>query len=256
MGGTTKQIRVFRQQVPRPPLALQMATPSWMMELQDSYASTPFDLVDAFRRPLNDLDEKFERESNSRIRLPSSGMKRSAGVLLILLGETSSPRLLLTRRALNLKSHAGEMSLPGGKIDGLETPLEAAIRECHEEIGVESSHLSVVGKITELQTMSSGISMSAFLARGLWDAYSYLKSDVEVDFIAEIPISELLGPNVYHQELWKNGAAQTTMHFFALGDDLVWGATAYIIVQWLKRIYSGYFFHDDRAIKGAIQWQQ
>lgn len=225
----------YRQLVPRPPLTRRMKRPVWMDELAESLPLNRFDLARAFSmgEASRDLAPKPAPS------LPDGDMKRPAGVLAVLTGSAFSPSMVFTRRSLHLKSHSGEIAFPGGKVEHGETPMDAAIRETYEEIGIEPSTLDILGKITELATSTSGISMSAYLAMSSVSSPIYYPSEDEVAAVIEVPIAELLSSAIYHREVWTRGHEEREMHFFAIDDDLVWGATAYITVQALERIYLG-----------------
>ena len=77
---------------------------------------------------------------------------RPASVLLALLERPSGTTVLFTERATHLKDHAGQVSLPGGRIAAGETPAEAALREAHEEVGLEPEAVDVIGSLDEFLT--------------------------------------------------------------------------------------------------------
>ena len=72
---------------------------------------------------------------------------RPASVLLALLERPSGPTVLFTARAAHLKDHAGQVSLPGGRLAAGETPAEAALREAHEEVGLAHAAVNVIGTL-------------------------------------------------------------------------------------------------------------
>jgi 8-oxo-dGTP pyrophosphatase MutT (NUDIX family) len=77
---------------------------------------------------------------------------RPASVLLALLERRRGPTVLFTERAAHLKDHAGQVSLPGGRIAAGETPAEAALREAHEEVGLDPAAVDVIGALDEFLT--------------------------------------------------------------------------------------------------------
>lgn len=65
-----------------------------------------------------------------------------------------SPALLLTRRAAGMRQHAGQWALPGGRLDDGESPEQAALRELHEEVGLELGADAVLGRLDDYVTRS------------------------------------------------------------------------------------------------------
>jgi 8-oxo-dGTP pyrophosphatase MutT (NUDIX family) len=81
-------------------------------------------------------------------------LKRAAVCVLVVDGGRGEAALVLTRRAEHLSAHSGQYALPGGRIDGRETPLDAARREAREEIGLELAPDAFVGTLDEYPTRS------------------------------------------------------------------------------------------------------
>jgi mutator protein MutT len=98
--------------------------------------------------------------------------------------------LLLTRRADHLRRHAGQWALPGGRIDGGETPEQAALRELHEEIGLALDPAAVLGRLDDYATRSGYVITPVVLWAGR--AASLRPNPDEVAGIHRIPFSEWL----------------------------------------------------------------
>ncbi|HLB38931.1 MAG TPA: CoA pyrophosphatase [Actinomycetota bacterium] len=89
---------------------------------------------------------------------------RLAAVLAVVIDD-ADPAVLLTERAANMSRHAGEMSFPGGLQDPADADLRAtALRETHEEIGVDPGQLSVIGALPPIHTFVSAILVTPFVA--------------------------------------------------------------------------------------------
>ena len=86
---------------------------------------------------------------------PAPTLKRAAvAVTLVETDDGSGTALLLTRRAASLRTHRSQWALPGGRCDEGETPIEAALRELHEELGLELGPDDVLGLLDDYPTRS------------------------------------------------------------------------------------------------------
>jgi 8-oxo-dGTP pyrophosphatase MutT (NUDIX family) len=111
----------------------------------------PFD--DATRRNIAGRCAEFTRLTASE---PAPALKRAA--VAIALVEASEPEggtaLLLTLRAAGLRAHRGQWALPGGRCDDGESAVRAALRELHEELGLEIDEAQVLGLLDDYPTRS------------------------------------------------------------------------------------------------------
>ncbi len=105
-------------------------------------------------------------ESNLRAFEPQllsrTSLKRASVAVIASLVENGSPAFLVTKRAPRLRGHAGQWAFPGGRLEAGETPLEAALRETHEEVGLKLSDANYLGRLDDYETRS-GYAMSAFV---------------------------------------------------------------------------------------------
>ena len=92
---------------------------------------------------------RFERHIHA-----SSGLRAAAVALALLPADDGAPSFVLTRRAAKLSAHQGQWALPGGRIDPGETPAGAALRELHEEVGLELDGDAVLGLLDDYPTRS------------------------------------------------------------------------------------------------------
>jgi 8-oxo-dGTP pyrophosphatase MutT (NUDIX family) len=112
--------------------------------------SRPFD--DATRRNIAERCAAFTRLMDGD---PSRQLKRAAVAIALTEGDRADETaLLLTRRAAGLRAHRAQWALPGGRCDAGETPVDAALRELHEELGLTSAPANVLGLLDDYPTRS------------------------------------------------------------------------------------------------------
>lgn len=174
---------------------------------------------------------------------------RAAAVLVALFPDPvdGDARVVLTRRASTLRSHRGEIAFPGGRQDPGEELHHAAIREAHEEIGLDPAAVDIVGELDHLTTVSSRFVVAPFVGV-LPGRPDYRPNHAEIDRAFDVPLAELLQPDVYQEEVWEFGWGERYVSFFLLEGETVWGATARILRQLLLLVTgTGQPYADGRA---------
>ncbi len=164
---------------------------------------------------------------------------RPAAVLCALFDEDNEARVVLTRRSSRLRSHTGEVSFPGGRLDPGEAPIAAALREASEEVGLDPASVDILGQLSPLSTFSSQAIITPFV--GVLPGRPLLHPNpAEVERAFDVPLAELVREGVYTEELWElPGAGWRALNFFHLIGDTVWGATARILRELLELILQG-----------------
>jgi len=159
---------------------------------------------------------------------------RPAAVLIPVVARDEAT-LLLTERSTGLAVHAGQVAFPGGRIEAGETPLDAALREAHEEIGLEPDRVTPLGALGPYLT-GTGFRVTPIVA--LVDPDHRLAlNPVEVADVFEPPLSFLMDPA--HHEVRSRVLRGMTRRFYAMpwrGHD-IWGATAGMIRALYERVY-------------------
>ena len=179
------------------------------------------------RRGDHDADPVMEKVAAVRPIRPAA--------VLVPIVERAEPMVLLTQRTAHLKEHSGQISFPGGKIDAGETPLEAALRETEEEIGLSRDALEPLGYL-DLYMTTLGYRIVPVLAR-LAPPFKLALNKDEVDEVFEVPLSFLMEPNNLqrHSREWQG----MTRSYYAIPFEkrYIWGVTAGILRNLHERIY-------------------
>jgi 8-oxo-dGTP pyrophosphatase MutT (NUDIX family) len=157
---------------------------------------------------------------------------RSSAVLIALYDGARGAEVVLTRRTRHVSTHKGEVSFPGGRMDPGETPVQTALREAHEEVGLDPSVPEVVGELDHLSTVASRSHIVPVVAR-LPERPTLVPARAEVARLLHVPLVDLLEPGTYHEERWGAPPLDRSVYFFDLDDETVWGATARMLAQLL-----------------------
>ncbi len=158
--------------------------------------------------------------------LPAGGFTRAAN-LLLLDERGGEPHLLLTRRPLHMRRHAGQLSFPGGRIEEGEDTLAAALREAREEIALDDASVDVLGRLSETLVLQSAFRLTPWVASVPYP-YPYAPDPREVDEILHVPVSALLRPGAHRVEQREAYGMNLDVHYFEFGAEVLWGATARI----------------------------
>jgi len=161
-----------------------------------------------------------------------------AAVLIALARRGDSLSLILTRRADTLRKHTGQIALPGGRSDPGEHPVQTALREAQEEIGLDPAKVILAGLSTAYRT-GTGYHITpvvGFLAAD----FNTTANPAEVAEIFEAPFGFLMDP-ANHEQREAPGDGGNLRRFYAMtwDDRIIWGATAGILRALYDRLYGG-----------------
>lgn len=177
--------------------------------------------------------------------LPGGGAP--AAVLVPLFEEDGETRVVLTRRAAHLRTHTGEVSFPGGRLHPNEPPEVGACREAAEEVGLDPAMVEVIGELTPLATFSSGAAITPVVGV-LPGRPALTPNPEEVELAFDVALATLASDGVFREERWylagrppllagatgADAGDWFPMWFFELPEDIVWGATARMLVELLR----------------------
>jgi 8-oxo-dGTP pyrophosphatase MutT (NUDIX family) len=158
----------------------------------------------------------------------------AAAVLVALIREPQSTQLVLTRRRTDLRSHAGEISFPGGRHDEGDADLaETALREAEEEIGLPRAGVEMIGTLPVTSTFVTNYLIHPFVAT-IPAGLSWTLSPREVDEVLELELDALRAARTQTTLTRRGFTFQTDAYI--LGEHMIWGATARIVEQLLDRL--------------------
>jgi 8-oxo-dGTP pyrophosphatase MutT (NUDIX family) len=159
---------------------------------------------------------------------------RPAAVLIPVV-DHPQPTVLLTQRAAHLNDHAGQISFPGGKIDQTDaSPLEAALREAEEEVGLDRRFVDPIGYL-DLYATSFGFRILPTLAR-VKPGFSLRVNQAEVDDAFEVPLSFLMDPANHQVHSKEFRGVARSYYAMPFAERYIWGATAGILRVLYERI--------------------
>ena len=190
--------------------------------------STPVPLA---ARPTEHADPRIHHDILS----PSS--LRAAAVLIAVSrpSNAQASRVVLTLRSEKLKSHAGQVSLPGGTCDEEDADvIDTALREAEEEVGLARAAVEVIGQMGEI-SLPSGFRITPVI--GLIDAgLTLTPCPDEVADIFHPPLDLLLDPRAYSRSVTHYRGADRTIFELPYEGFRIWGATAAILYSLAKQV--------------------
>ena len=147
--------------------------------------------------------------------------------VLVALTEREEPGLLLLHRPSTMRAHPGQVALPGGRIDGDETPVAAALREAHEELGIDPAHVRVVGE-TDRYATGTGYDITPVIGVIPPDLPIH-PNPTEVAQWFEAPLSFVLDPA--NQKLRHGEWQGRQIDYFDIQwrEHRIWGVTAGVL---------------------------
>ncbi|SPF79072.1 putative Nudix hydrolase NudL [Aliiroseovarius pelagivivens] len=167
--------------------------------------------------------------------LPAGRKLRPAGVLMPFVETRTGLELVLTKRSSALKHHPGQIAFPGGKRDALDTDIRAtALREAHEEIGLNPTHVEVLGQLPEHETVT-GFTVTPVLGL-VTSEFTPIVEPGEVEEAFRVPFDHVTRlANFSRQGRFWQGQMRW-YETVPLGPYYIWGATARMLRGLAERL--------------------
>ncbi|WMJ80874.1 CoA pyrophosphatase [Clostridium sp. MB40-C1] len=196
--------------------------------------------------------EKIKKIFSDRVGKPIGKYRKSA-VMILLSEEKGEYYILFEKRALTLKSQPGDISLPGGAIEEKETPQEAAIRECMEELNIKKEQIDIIGPMDYFISPYNTI-IYPFVGEVKTDKINPNKD--EVDHVFKVPLRYFMEnqPDCHIMDIkpklkqdfpfelieggrdYKFSSGKINQYFYLYNDYVIWGFTARIIKSFIDII--------------------
>ncbi|WP_425050996.1 CoA pyrophosphatase [Psychromarinibacter sp. S121] len=166
---------------------------------------------------------------------PAGVKLRPAGVLVPVIAGPNGAEVILTKRSSALKHHPGQIAFPGGKVDpGDDGPVGAALREAHEEIGLDPANVEVLGTLPPHETVTS-FRVTPVLAR-IRDEFTEIPEPGEVEEVFRVPFAHVTDPSRFQIQSRRWQGRSRSYFVVPYGPYYIWGATARMLRVLAERL--------------------
>ena len=155
---------------------------------------------------------------------------KKAGVLVLLYPWKDRLHLVLTRRTEQVDIHQAQISFPGGRLEEGESFGQAALREAHEELKIESKSIRILGELTPLYIPPSNYCIYPVVAAAD-KRPDFQPSALEVAEVIEVPLDLLLESQNVRKEMWTLMGTEVMVLFYFFRGHKIWGATAMVLAE-------------------------
>ncbi|EKO36638.1 NUDIX domain protein [SAR86 cluster bacterium SAR86E] len=153
-----------------------------------------------------------------------------ASVLIPVLTFKEDLEILLTKRSVNLRDHPGQIAFPGGKKEQCDNnPMETALREAEEEIGLKTSHVKVISSLPTHKT-ATGFTIKPYIGL-VREPFKKTLQWGEVDEVFTVPFDHILDEKNFTIQRRKWNGAERRYYIVPFGPYYIWGATARILMN-------------------------
>jgi 8-oxo-dGTP pyrophosphatase MutT (NUDIX family) len=187
-----------------------------------------------------DLETLRRRLDAALSRHPRIALDRSdliSAAVLLPITDRGGPHVLFTKKSDAVPHHKGQFSFPGGICEERDASrVETALREAWEEVGIPAEAVEVLGLLDDTATRATPFVITPVVGiiRG---AIDFKPDGREIERVIEVPLDLLRDPGIFRTEIWERGGEPHPVHFYQVSvEDVVWGATARILKQFLELV--------------------
>jgi len=180
-------------------------------------------------------ENRFEVLSRRTARTIPGGDFRPASVLAPIQQRPDGDHIILTQRSENLRSHSGQVAFPGGRVDPHDhSPAAAALREAHEEVGIDPDHVHLLGQLDQV-VAGYNFLVTPFVGMIPYP-YEFRLNPVETAAVFSVPVQALVSQGALSIDSRLSRRRGPIYHFQYEEWD-IWGATARMVKQLLELVY-------------------
>ncbi len=184
-----------------------------------------------------DLEALRRRLDAALSRRPRVTLDRSdlvSAAVLVPVTDHDGPHLVFTKKTSGVPHHKGQFSFPGGVVETSDgSRVETALREAWEEIRLPAEAVEVLGLLDDTPTRATNFVITPVVGI-VRDPVEFKPDGREIERVIEVPLATLRDPSILRTELWeRDGESHPVLFYQVSAEDLVWGATARILSQFL-----------------------
>jgi len=163
-----------------------------------------------------------------------------SAAVLVPITDHREPHLLFTKKTASVPHHRGQFSFPGGVVEESDASrVETALREAWEEIRLPVSAVEVLGLLDDTETRATPFIITPVVGI-VTDHVDFVPDGREIERVLEVPLRVLRDPAIFHTETWERSGEPHLVHFYRVSEeDVIWGATARILKQFLSLLEAG-----------------
>lgn len=166
-------------------------------------------------------------------RIVAPGPLIRAAVLLPII-DRGEPYLAFAKRTDRMPHHKGQIAFPGGTVSPRDpSDLDAALRECEEEVGLPPAAVEALGVLDDSETVATPYVITPFVGL-VREPVEWKPDGYEIEKVIEVPFAALAAPGAFRVEPWERDGVTRPVYFFDWQGDTIWGATARILTHYLE----------------------
>ncbi len=158
-----------------------------------------------------------------------------SAAVLVPITDHGEPYLLFTKKTASVPHHQGQFSFPGGIVEQRDASrVETALREAWEEIRLPPSAVEVLGLLDDTETRATPFIITPVVGI-VTGPVDFVPDGREIERVLEVPLRVLGDPRIFRTETWERNGEPHSVDFYQVSDqDVIWGATARIVKQFLN----------------------